>query len=529
VVRHVRRFGQHSDVAQPINPARGPKFPADGAITIDPEVSATIGPGGRLVVIGGSPWRILRLVPPAPAIWELLAQGQTMTGTAGLSGVRVEVVQSLARRLLEAQMAHPLWRDADPSASILQEPTVDVTVVIPVHNRADSLARLLSSLVAGGITPTQIVVVDDGSTDTSGAVAADYGATVVRNSRPTGPGAARQAGLAVVTTPYVAFVDSDCVVPAKWISRLRQHFHDPTVAVVAPRIGQIAAPATGSAPTGSVPTDPLGAYEAVASSLDLGPRPGLVRARTKVAYVPAAALLCRVNAIREVGGFDPLLHVGEDVDLMWRLDAAGWRVRYEPAVVVAHDHRTALRPFATRRFQYGTSAAVLDQRHHGLVPPVAVNPWSAVAWAAAMVAPPIGLALGAVTAGVSAELLRRRLASSGITASTARTLAWRGHVGAGRLLASSVWRTYLPVVVPLAALPIPVVSAAARRSLLLSAVVPAAMQWRSRRPNLDPVRYLACKLIDDSSYCAGVWTGAFRIRRFGALLPDFSPGRVDRT
>ena len=75
-------------------------------------------------------------------------------------------------------------------------------------------------------------------------------------------------------------------------------------------------------------------YDAEHSPLDLGPEPARVRAGTRVSYVPAAAIVCRVDAIREIGGFDEALRFGEDVDLVWRLDAAGWRCRYEPVATV---------------------------------------------------------------------------------------------------------------------------------------------------------------------------------------------------
>ena len=69
----------------------------------------------------------------------------------------------------------------------------------------------------------------------------------------------------------------------------------------------------------------------------LPPRPGPARRRScaragRVAYVPAACLVVRRAALGE--GFDESLRVGEDVDLVWRLDAAGWLVRYDAGVVV---------------------------------------------------------------------------------------------------------------------------------------------------------------------------------------------------
>ena len=88
-----------------------------------------------------------------------------------------------------------------------------------------------------------------------------------------------------------------------------------------------------------------------------GPDPALVVPRSRVAYVPSAALVVRRAAVG--AGFDERMHVAEDVDLVLRLHAAGWRLRYEPAARVAHDHRTRPAAWWLRKAYYGTGAAPL--------------------------------------------------------------------------------------------------------------------------------------------------------------------------
>ena len=78
------------------------------------------------------------------------------------------------------------------------------------------------------------------------------------------------------------------------------------------------------------------------------------------------------------------MHVGEDVDFVWRLAAAGWRVRYEPAAVMGHDHRVTFRAWFGRRADYGTSAAALEELHPGAVRPLYASWWTVGAWAAAL-------------------------------------------------------------------------------------------------------------------------------------------------
>ena len=77
------------------------------------------------------------------------------------------------------------------------------------------------------------------------------------------------------------------------------------------------------------------------SPLDMGDRPAEVQPGRRVSYVPSAALLVRRSALPE-DPFDPALRYGEDVDLIWRLIDAGWRVRYEPGVVVHHEEDATL-------------------------------------------------------------------------------------------------------------------------------------------------------------------------------------------
>ena len=92
-------------------------------------------------------------------------------------------------------------------------PHADVTVVIPLFNKAEWIARALSSVMRQTAAVDAIFVVDDGSTDDGPAiverVARDGSIIRLVRQANAGPGAARNAGLALVTTRYVAFLDAD--------------------------------------------------------------------------------------------------------------------------------------------------------------------------------------------------------------------------------------------------------------------------------------------------------------------------------
>ncbi|MCW2623259.1 MAG: hypothetical protein JWL64_2861, partial [Frankiales bacterium] len=326
----------------------------------------TDGQGGLLV--GGQPLRVLRLGPDATRV------------VGGWPGPVDGAAQRLARRL------------HDLGVVVLRAPAVhgpaDVTVVVPVHDRAADLDRCLTALGSAAV-----IVVDDGSVDGAAiaAVTATHGARLVRRPLNGGPAAARNTGLALVETPLVAFVDSDCLVPPRWLAELLPALLDDQVAVVAPRV------------VGAGGADRLARYEVGAGPLDLGPEPGPVRPGGRIGHVPAAVLLCRRAALG--GGFDEQMRVGEDVDLVWRLAAAGLAVRYDPAVVVRHGTRAGVRQWWLQRHGYGRSAALLDARHPGVVAPVILGPWAAPALATLVLRRP-AIVLTAV-AGTTVALWRK--------------------------------------------------------------------------------------------------------------------------
>ncbi|MFT5319410.1 MAG: cytidylate kinase [Chlamydiales bacterium] len=97
-----------------------------------------------------------------------------------------------------------------------------VSVIIPVHNREDHLELTLRSMKAQTINPSEIelIVVDDGSTDASFAVAKKYGAQAIKISN-RGPGAARNEGMKQATGDIILFTDSDMLYPSDFLENLR--------------------------------------------------------------------------------------------------------------------------------------------------------------------------------------------------------------------------------------------------------------------------------------------------------------------
>ena len=454
------------------------------------------GNGGE-TLLGGSPLRQLRLSPVA----RPLLDGDRLV-------VRDARTAALAARLLDTGVADP---DVRPAPA----PLADLTVIVPVKDRTDGLARLLAALHADpGTAGCPIVVVDDGSADPVAVAAVAAGTRLVRHEQALGPAAARNAGLRVAVTQLVAFVDSDCVPVPGWLEGLAGHLADPRIALVAPRITALPGAGTGW----------VARYESLGGALDMGARPARVAPRTAVSYVPSAALLGRRGALGN--GFDETMPVAEDVDLVWRLTAAGWRVRYEPAVQVAHDHRVAPGDWLRRRAFYGSGAALLARRHGAAVAPVVISPWSAAGWALVLTGRPLGvLAAGGVLGRASSQLARRLAPPGGPPPlGLASALVLRGTAASARTLARAVTRHHWPLAVAAG-----LISRRARWLVPAIAVADALDGWWPHRREIDLPTFAAGRRLEDLAYGSGLWLGAIRARDVRALLPAAPPSVAPRS
>lgn len=429
-------------------------------------------PARGKVVIGGSPLRLFRLTEAGMRIAEALESGHALPPAH----------DRLTDRLLAGGVIHPR------SSAAVAYSMADVTVMTPV------LGAGPSPPIAG------VTLVDDGNEPPLA------GNGVLRRATTGGPAAARNTGLTAVTTALVAFVDADVMLdiddPFDWIASLLGFFDDPSVALVAPRVQS-----AGS-------TTVIERYERDHSPLDLGPARARIAAGSRVSYVPAAAIVCRVSALRSVGGFDESLRYGEDVDLVWRLIDAGFACRYEPAAEVWHRPRSTLHAMIAQRQSYGSAAAPLTARHGKAVAPLRISAWSVAVWGLVAMRRPFS---GAALAVGTTVALRRKLPD--LSAGEVARLGLLGNWGAGRQIASAIRRSWWPLAVAAG-----LVSKRTRPAIVAALLAPLV-----QRPGatLDPLRSAALNVVDDIAYGAGVWQGAIRQRSAAALRPDLRnwPGR----
>lgn len=105
-------------------------------------------------------------------------------------------------------------------------------VVVPAHQAEATIAACLEGILSAGFPVSEILVVDDGSTDASASIAREIGVRVVANAAPMRPAWARNHGAAQVDADILFFVDADVVIHGEIRQRLSRHFADASVAAV---------------------------------------------------------------------------------------------------------------------------------------------------------------------------------------------------------------------------------------------------------------------------------------------------------
>ncbi|MDA8400659.1 MAG: glycosyltransferase [Actinomycetota bacterium] len=213
-----------------------------------------------------------------------------------------------------------------------------VSIVIPVHNRAELTLQCLTSLAStlAEELAFEVIVVDNGSTDSTADVLANVSGdiTVLRNSENLGFGRACNQGAAASNGEFIVFLNNDTVLTPGWLQPLLEDMcSDPLLAAVQPKLiypdGRLAD--AGGLVFANGDAWVYGRGHAFAHA------PQFCCARSPD-YASGACLMVRGSAFRAVGGFDdryaPAYY--EDTDLSFALESEGWKLLYDPRSVVVH-------------------------------------------------------------------------------------------------------------------------------------------------------------------------------------------------
>jgi glycosyltransferase involved in cell wall biosynthesis len=176
-----------------------------------------------------------------------------------------------------------------------------ITVVIPAHNAGRYLAEAIASVQRQTCPATELIVINDGSTDDTTQVAGSFGDDLLCVSQPhQGAAAARNLGVEMAKGDYIAFLDADDIWSPAKVERQMEALDDPHPPdIVFGWIDQFLSPELGK--LGDLPTSPTPL------------QPGLC---ATTALAPAATW-------RSVGPFDTTLTIGEFIDWMARAMSLG--------------------------------------------------------------------------------------------------------------------------------------------------------------------------------------------------------------
>lgn len=279
-------------------------------------------------------------------VWVLLA-------TALLALLRVLVGAPLA-------VAHRLRSRRPPVVPPGRIPTA--SILVPAYNEAKVLDTTLASLAALDPAPTEIILVDDGSTDGTADVAKAWlgrlaGLRVKRQAN-AGKATALNRAIALATGEVVVVIDADTVIDPGFLGAVLPHFADPRVGAVA-----------GNVKVGNR-RNVLAGLQALEYIVSLNLDKRAQAQAGVVGIVPGAAGAFRTSTLKDVGGY-PTDTLVEDADLTVVLLRAGWRIRYEARAISwteAPEHLSDVVK-QRRRWCYGTievaakhASALFDRR-----------------------------------------------------------------------------------------------------------------------------------------------------------------------
>jgi len=228
---------------------------------------------------------------------------------------------------------------------------VSCSVIIPARNAGRVLGECLGALAPEpqGVEPSEVIVVDDGSTDGTAEIGRAGGAKVI-HIPGLGPAAARNAGAREASGDLLVFFDADCVAEPGCLAALLAPFADPEVVGV--RGGY---------------TSNQRALVARFTQREMEEKQARLAAARRVAVVDTACAAYRREALLRHGGFDerfPATSV-EDVDLSFRMAARGEKLLFAPGAKVRHRHPEQIGGYLWRKLRFGYYRIRLYRRFPG--------------------------------------------------------------------------------------------------------------------------------------------------------------------
>ena len=221
-----------------------------------------------------------------------------------------------------------------------------VSVVVCTYNGSRTIRDCLEGLARLDYPNYEVIVVDDGSSDATPAIAAQYACRLIRTEN-RGLSSARNTGLAAATGDLIAYLDDDAYPDPHWLSYLAATFLSTSHAAVG---GPNIAPPADGLVAACVARAPGGPVHVLLTDRD-------------AEHIPGCNMAFRRACLEAIGGFDPQFRVaGDDVDVCWRLQQRGWTLGFSPAAMVWHHRRNSVGAYWKQQISYGRAEAMLERK-----------------------------------------------------------------------------------------------------------------------------------------------------------------------
>jgi GT2 family glycosyltransferase len=246
----------------------------------------------------------------------------------------------------ESSPAELLCRDPLAGASGLCA-APRVSVVVCTYNGGRTLDQCLRSLRALDYPNYEVIVVDDGSTDDTRAILARFPDVRAVHQPNRGLSVARNVGLAQATGVVIAYTDSDCFADRDWLTHLvYQLVRSKAAAVGGPNL------------------TPEDGWLAACVAAAPGQPTHVLESDQTAEHIPGCNMAFRREALEAINGFDPQCRkAGDDVDVCWRLQQAGFWITFAPGAFVWHHRRQGPRAYLRQQAGYGEAEALLQFKH----------------------------------------------------------------------------------------------------------------------------------------------------------------------
>jgi glycosyltransferase involved in cell wall biosynthesis len=221
-----------------------------------------------------------------------------------------------------------------------------ISVVVCSFNGSRTIGECLEAIGNIRYPAFEVIVVDDGSTDDTAAIAAQYDATLIRTPNH-GLSHARNVGWQAASGEIIAYIDDDAYPDPDWLTYIAGTFRNGSYGGV-------------GGPNILPPHD--GSIAACVANSPGGPRHVLLT-DTEAEHIPGCNMALVRTALEAIGGFDERFRVaGDDVDICWRLQERGWQLGFSPSAQVWHHRRNSVRAYLRQQKGYGEAEALLEKK-----------------------------------------------------------------------------------------------------------------------------------------------------------------------